>query len=313
MFVTKVTRKEVYLTIAILAAGLLFTLSPYRVRVAVQTAQANAVAATEISIVGQYLKINNKSLDIQAKPALFIDSSCRQLISDIMLIPAERRPYLIVNADTQPDFVPSELAYYWSPNTGTRSPSLVWYDQKLTGCMYSAVEAELYKLRFPMLIGKGQVLNSVSDGGGKNAARAAEQINGTVLMPGEVFSFYQHVVPSAENGFVEGLTLYNTEAGPQWMPDIGGGICRTATALNFAVQNARLSAVERHHHSKPVAYAELGQDTAVARSAGWDYQFRNTCDNPIQIFASQNQNHLVFEIYQILDADQQNQPINKLR
>lgn len=303
MIVTTVTRKEIYLTITILVMGLLLTLSPYRFRVTVQAQQAHAVEASEISISGQYLHINNNSLDIQAKPALFIDSSCSQLISDVLLIPAERRPYLIVNTDTQPDFVPSEVPYYWSPDTGTRSPSLIWYDQKLTGCMYSAVETALYKMRFPMLIGKGQVLNSTADGGGKNAARAAEQINGVVLKPGEEFSFYDYVVPSAENDYVEGLTLYNTVSGPEWMPDIGGGICRTATALNFAVQNARLDVLERHHHSKPVTYAELGQDTAVARSAGWDYKFRNTCDTPIQIKASQNQNHLAFEIYQVLDAD----------
>lgn len=303
MIGTNVTRKEIILTIAVLVAGLLFTLSPYRIRVAVQAEQANAIAATEIAIVGQHLQIDNQSLDIQAKSALFIDSSCRQLISDVMLIPAERRPYLIITADTQPDFVPPELPYYWSPNTGTRSPSLVWYDQKLTGYMYSAVETELYQMRFPMLIGQGQVTNTIANGDGQNAARAAEQINGAVLRPGETFSFYKYVVPSVANNYVEGMTLYTTETGLEWMPDIGGGICRTATALNFAVQNAKLRVVERHHHSKPVTYAELGEDTAVARSAGWDYQFRNTCDNPIQIFASQNEDHLKFEIYQILDND----------
>jgi VanW like protein len=293
-----------FLTIVLLVAGIMFAASPYEARIIFQTFQAKAIAADEVVIVGQQLQIDKSQLDIAVRPALFIDASCQDLIAAAMLIPIERRPYIIVTADTQPDFMPPDISYYWSPNTGTRSPALVWYDQKLIGYMYSAVEPQLYLMRYPMLIGAGKVKNSISDGASQNSIRAAEQISGVILRPGEIFSFYDYVVPSAENGYVEGLTLFNTDEGPQWLPDIGGGICTTATALNFAVENGHMEVIERHKHTKPVSYAESGEDTAVARSGGWDYKFRNTTDKSIQITGEQNGDYLEFEIFAILDANQ---------
>jgi len=300
--------KSWFLTIALLLAGTLFAASPYEAKIIFQTFQAKAIAADEVGIVGQQLQIDRNQLDIAQRPALFIDASCQELIGAVRLIPIERRPYIIVTADTQPDFMPPDISYYWSPNTGTRSPALVWYEQKLIGYMYSAVEPQLYMMRYPMLIGEGKVENSIIDGASQNSIRAAEQISGAILKPGEIFAFYDYVVPSVKNGYVEGLTLFNTDEGPQWLPDIGGGICTTATALNFAVQNGQMEVIERHMHTTSVSYAEPGEDTAVARSGGWDYKFRNTADQSIQIIGEQNGDYLEFKIYAILDANQADVP-----
>lgn len=291
-----------YLTIAILLAGILFTASPYNMKIIIQASPAQAIAADDVEIIGQYLKIDNQNLDIRARPALFIDSSCQDLLAEALLIPIERRPYIIVTADTQPGFMPADITYYWSSHTETQSPTLVWYDQELIGYMYSAVEPQLYKMRYPLLIGEGKVTNVINDGSSQNAARAAAQISGVIVEPGEIFSFYEHVVPSIENGYVEGLTLFNSEDGPRWLPDVGGGICTTATALNFAVQNAQLEVIERHHHTESVSYAELEEDTAVARSGGWDYRFRNTTEMAIQIVGEQQGDSLEFKIYEILET-----------
>lgn len=179
-------------------------------------------------------------------------------------------------------------------------PSLGGNDQKLIEYMFSSVEAQLDAMRSPVLIGEGKIRNVIRDGTTRNGATAAEQISGAVVAPGEIFSFYDYVFPAVENGYVPGLTLFTTAKGQEWLPDIGGGICRTSTALNFAVQNAQLEVLERHKHTKSVTYAERGEDTAVARSAGWDYRFRNTTDKSIQIIGEQNGDHLQFKIYEIL-------------
>jgi len=179
------------------------------------------------------------------------------------------------------------------------SPGLVWYDQKMIGYMFSAVEAQLDARRTPVLIGEGKIKNVISDGTTRNGATAAGQISGAVVASGEIFSFYEYVFPAAENGYVPGLTLFTTAKGQEWLPDIGGGICRTSTALHFAVQNAQLEVIERHKHTKSVTYAKRGEDTAVARSAGWDYRFRNTTDKSIQIIGEQNGDQLEFKIYAI--------------
>ncbi len=296
----KLNRRVLIYGLMVLLTGLVLASWPYRAQLYIQAHQATAVAATQVAIVGPYLQIDNQSLDIQARPALFIDADCRDLIPDIMAIPEGRRPYIIVNADTQPDFLPAELSFYWCPQTGTRAPALIWYDQKLIGYMYSAVEPQLYIMRYPMLVGESQMTNRLNDGGGQNAARAAQQISGTNLAPGEVFSFYEYVIPSRANGYVEGMTLFNTDEGPQWEPDLGGGICRTSTVLQFAVEQAGLEVLERHHHTEPVSYARSGEDTAVARSAGWDYKFCNSSDKTIKIVAVQNGDQLGFRIYELL-------------
>lgn len=297
----KLNRRVLIYGLMVLLTGLVLASWPYRAQVHIQAHQVQAVAASQVAIVGPYLHIDNQSLDIQARPALFIDADCGDLIPDIMAIPEERRPYIIVSAHTQPDFLPAELSFYWCPQTGNRSPALIWYDQKLIGYMYSAVEPELYKIRYPMQVGESQMTNRLTDGGGQNAARAAQQISGTQLVPGETFSFYDYVIPSRANGYVEGLTLFNTDEGPRWKPDLGGGICRTSTVLNFAVEQAGLEVLERHHHTEPVSYARSGEDTAVARSAGWDYKFCNSSDKTIKIVAVQNGDQLGFRIYELLE------------
>lgn len=302
MILKKLMRKPKYLPIVILFTAILMIAVPYEVKIVIQKFQPQAIASNNVEIVGQYLKIDNQNLDIKKKPALFIDATCKDILSSLVLIPSEKRPYIIVAADQQPDFMPPGVDYYWTPDTGTSSPSLVWYDQKLIGYMYSAVNPLIKKMRYPILIGKGKIDNRLSNGSTHNAVKAAEQINGAVLKPGETFSFYDFVVPSVENGYAEGLTLFHTKNGSQWLPDIGGGICRTSTALHFAVQNAQLEVIERHAHSKRVSYADPGEDTSVTRSGGWDYRFRNTTDKPIQIIGTQNGDALEFKIYQIFDT-----------
>lgn len=302
----RIGQQRLFCILLILIGSMVLAALPYRAQFRVQAHQAAAVAVDNVLIVGHSLQMGEQSLDIQDRPALFIDSYCRDLLPDILLIPEARRPYVIVTADTQPDFMPEGLNYYWSPNTGTKSPALVWYDQKLVGYMYSVVEPLLYQLSYPRLIGEGQTDNRLdADGTNLNAARAAQQISGTELAPGEVFSFYDYVAPSPQNGYVEGLTLFNTEEGPQWQPDIGGGICRTATALNFAVEEAGMEVIERHNHTETVSYARLGEDTAVARSSGWDYRFRNTTDKTVRIVGIQQEDRLIFEIYELLDQSQE--------
>jgi len=297
----KLVRKVIWLTAMVLVGAFVFAACPWRVGLILQPWQARAIAAHDVKIEGQYLNIDGHSLDLSLKPAVFINVTSQTLIPDIMVIPAERRPYIIVQAEQQPEFMPPDTDYYWAPNTGTMSPSLVWYEQKLVGYMYSAVEPELFKMRYPLLIGQGTVANRPGDGASQNAIRAGEEISGAVVKPGEIFSFYEYVVPSEDNGYAEGLTLFTSEEGQEWRPAIGGGICKTSTALNFAVEHAGLEVIERHHHTQGVSYADLGEDTAVARSGGWDYQFRNTTDKSIQIISQQNGDALEFRIYAILD------------
>lgn len=112
-----------------------------------------------------------------------------------------------------------------------------------------------------------------------NVEVAARAIDGTILMPGEEFSYNKIVGPrSSENGY----RLAPVIIGGQSQPGIGGGVCQVSTTVYNAALLANLKIVKRSHHSHPVAYVPAGRDATVVYGA-IDLKFRNTTDAPIVI------------------------------
>lgn len=80
----------------------------------------------------------------------------------------------------------------------------------------------------------------------QNLRRAAELINGTVVMPGEEFSVEQATLPyTEENGYVAGSAYENG----QIVESIGGGLCQVSTTLYNALLYAELEVTQRAPHS----------------------------------------------------------------
>lgn len=126
--------------------------------------------------------------------------------------------------------------------------------------------------------------SSSSEGRATNIALALKSINGTLLMPGESFSFNNIV---GERTAARGYKNAATFVANQVVDGLGGGICQVSTALNRAVIRAGLTPTERHNHSLKTSYSDYGLDSAVA----WgylDYKFTNTYDAPIYIEATNN-------------------------
>lgn len=112
-----------------------------------------------------------------------------------------------------------------------------------------------------------------------NVSRAAASVNGTILMPGEVFSYNQAIGnPSLANGY-KMASVY--ENGRQ-TEGVGGGVCQVSSTLYSAVLYANLEIVERRSHSLTVAYVPKGQDATVSYGSV-DFKFRNNTENPIKI------------------------------
>lgn len=115
-----------------------------------------------------------------------------------------------------------------------------------------------------------------------NIALAAKTINGTILLPGETFS-YNGILGNTnkEKGYKVG-TAY---VGGKVVESYGGGICQVSSTLYNAVLYANLGIVERHNHSYIVNYVPAGRDATVAYG-GKDFKFKNTRSYPIKIVAS---------------------------
>lgn len=126
-----------------------------------------------------------------------------------------------------------------------------------------------------------------------NIEIATTAINGTIVMPGETFSFNDIVGPrTVERGYKEA----GTYVGNKVEPGIGGGICQVSTTLYRAAMKANLRSVERTNHSMVVGYAQPGLDATV--SYGYlDYKFKNTYDFPIYIQGTAAGKVVTYNIY----------------
>lgn len=115
-----------------------------------------------------------------------------------------------------------------------------------------------------------------------NLRLAVEAVNGTVVMPGSVFSTDQTIGPRiAARGFREAPIFADGEV----TPATGGGICQIASTIYNAALFADLPVVERRKHSQPVTYTPAGRDATVY-SGQVDLRFRNDTQWPIVLLAS---------------------------
>lgn len=124
-----------------------------------------------------------------------------------------------------------------------------------------------------------------------NLILACAEIDGTVVMPGQIFSFNEVVGErTAEKGYRE-ATAY---VGGASVPEIGGGVCQVASSIYYSVLQADLRTVERYAHTYLVTYVPEGMDAAIYWGC-LDYKFENTSPTPIKIEAgvSEGKVHIV--------------------
>ena len=126
-----------------------------------------------------------------------------------------------------------------------------------------------------------------------NVHLMADYIDGTVIKPGETFSFNESVGPrTVERGFLEGQMI----VGSLLLPAIGGGVCQTATTLFNNAFELGLPILERHNHSFYISHYPLGRDATVSWG-GPDFKFRNDLKSGILIKTSYTDSTLTFSFY----------------
>ena len=126
-----------------------------------------------------------------------------------------------------------------------------------------------------------------------NIALAASKINGTVLMPGEEFSFNGTVGKrTAANGF-KTATVYSNG---QVTTDYGGGICQVSSTLYNTVLKANLEITNRINHTFTVGYVPIGLDATVSWGSP-DFKFKNNRSYPIKIVATTSNKRLTISVF----------------
>ena len=125
-----------------------------------------------------------------------------------------------------------------------------------------------------------------------NVRLAAKLINGTILNPGEEFSYNKTVGPrTKERGFLEAGVFASGEV----VDGIGGGICQVSSTLYMAAIRANMKITERRNHAFYVDYTPKGEDATVVYGA-IDFRFVNTSKYPIKIVATSKNNYIRIQL-----------------
>jgi vancomycin resistance protein YoaR len=126
-----------------------------------------------------------------------------------------------------------------------------------------------------------------------NVTTAAKYINGSILLPGEIFSAYEGMAPITLD---HGYQLAGAYENGVVIESVGGGVCQVSSTLYNAVLLAELEVVERSPHSMIVAYVKPSRDAAIAGTYK-DLKFKNNTEYPVYIESYIEGRNITFSIY----------------
>ncbi len=129
-------------------------------------------------------------------------------------------------------------------------------------------------------------------------------LNGTLVRPGEIFSFNSAIGEiTADKGYVEASVVVAERSGK----DIGGGICQVSTTVFRAALLAGMPIEQWHPHTYRIKGYERdgwgpGYDASIlqlgADPSMWgDFQFQNTTDGWLLVDAWTAYPHVIVNIY----------------
>ncbi len=125
-----------------------------------------------------------------------------------------------------------------------------------------------------------------------NMKLASSTLSGTIVLPGEKFSWIKTMGSCSESkGYLIATVFVNGEIAE----GAGGGVCQVSTTFNMAVKKLNIT-TEAHQHSLPVSYAKRSDEASVSYPYV-DFSFTNTLDKPILVEYVTNGGTVVCNIY----------------
>lgn len=130
-----------------------------------------------------------------------------------------------------------------------------------------------------------------------NLRQAIKRINGLVIQPGQVFSFWTSISrPTYREGYVDGMLLANGRV----VEGLGGGLCQLSNFLYWIFLHTPIRTIERHHHSMDV-FPDSGRTLPFGGGATVlynfvDLQLQNSGKEPLQLKIWLTDTHLKGQI-----------------
>ena len=134
-----------------------------------------------------------------------------------------------------------------------------------------------------------------------NLRLACEKINGTVIKPGETFSYNATLGPRTSAAGYKNAKVYENG---QVVDGIGGGICQISSTLYNAALMSDMEIVERRNHQFVTSYVGAGRDATVVYGST-DFRFKNTRTYPVRIVASAKNGVATVSIFGIKEANRE--------
>lgn len=139
-----------------------------------------------------------------------------------------------------------------------------------------------------------------------NLEVAARNINDTILLPGDEFSYNKEV---GQRTYANGFKDAHIFAGGKVVDGLGGGICQISSTLyNAILKIDGIEIVERKNHMLYPEYVEPSLDATVVWGS-IDFRFKNTRETPIKIKATVKNGVATTTIY---GKKSENEPIIEL-
>jgi len=252
----------------------------------------------ELDLNDLYLAI----LNAYSKNQFALEYTCELVVPDELDLESIHQEYYIapVDASLDPDtyeVVPGTDGYGFDIAAAKETIANTPYGQKVE-IPFVAIPPEvstedMSSLLFRDKLSTYTATSSSSYDRDINLDLACKAVNGTILKPGEVFSYNETLGErTPEKGYRPGASY----SGGETVITYGGGICQVSSSLYYCVMHADLEVVLREEHGYVSSYVPMGMDATVSWGT-LDFQFRNNMDYPIKIEATANRGSVTVSIY----------------
>lgn len=131
------------------------------------------------------------------------------------------------------------------------------------------------------LLAQWTTVSTNNANGNQNMSVSLKACNGSVIDPGEIWSFNDCTGDSndPDNGYAKAGVIVDGK----FEEGYGGGICQSSTTIYNAAVRSNLEVYERHNHTYPSVYAYSGFDAAIDYG-NFDLKLKNNSE--YQVFLS---------------------------
>lgn len=144
----------------------------------------------------------------------------------------------------------------------------------------------------------GNVNMTLQENKAVNLSIAVPKVNGILIKPGEIFSFWKLVGScTARKGYLDGLIIKSGEVSQ----GIGGGMCQFTNLVHWMILHSPLEIIEQHHHNKIDMFPDYGRQIPFGTGTSimynyLDYQFINNTKQMFQLIMYIDDEHLCGEL-----------------